>query len=129
MATTVCSKCTDLWNWYAMYSNGIRQVECLGEYHNVYADIELSKVVTIGWEPSKTNMDGISMDMPSLEFVPVFFRRRLRGVNLDDNEISELPTIHGLGWETKEQDGRTSGTYTFLLADGSIITSSDRNSI
>lgn len=124
MKPETCTQCVDKYTWLAKYADGGYLEECTESNHRVYADLDLANVVCISWGPN-----GVSMEKPGVSYIPVLFRRRMRGVNLVDEEIVSLPTIHGLGWEYTQNNGSTSGTYMFLFDDGSVLTSTDRNAV
>jgi hypothetical protein len=128
ITTRTCTNCKDRWNWVAVYKDGARLYECNGSNaldHHVYADIELDRVETLGWLPVNGELPAVFLPSRPGELArPVLFRRRLIELQVYETVTTPRVTIHGLGWESDIEN-----KYMFLMSDGSVIHSTNKNAV
>ena len=120
---TDCSECVDQWVWEAAYRDGTRLYECNGTGHHVFADIDLDALESLTWVPrARADLPRLSVAIEA-GMRPILFRRRLLELSLSGAEVGRQ-TIHCLGWKRNGTE-----SFTFMFADGSLLTTANRNAV
>lgn len=124
-----CTACTDAWTWVAAYRDGSRLDECDGyETHHVFADIDLDALERLTWVPRHVGLPPLSVRIDEPGMRPILFRRRLLELSLSGAEVGR-ETIHCLGWKRTLPSGGCVESFTFMFADGSLLTTPNRNAV
>lgn len=131
--TGICASCKERWNWVAFYKDGGSLRECDGSgTHRVYADIDQSRVTIIEWQPIDGMLTTPSLRVsrfPQRSATLVLFRRHLIEMQMGGGPSIAHPTIHGLGREWVAANGEPKGEYWFIMDDGSVVMSEDKNAV
>jgi hypothetical protein len=110
--------------WLIEYKDQSQLQECYGDCsdHKIYGDVDLPNVLAISWLDTPA-ITPVRIEIPSM-CTAAFFRRESLGIDPNTRTTRELPTIYCLGFERD-----SAGYYVFILPDGRIVNSYDRNSV
>lgn len=118
----VPTKQWDAYTWGVLYTDDTCMAEYDREEGRGFAEVDHARVKELLLLSVQGEISHV-MRVPQ-DATPVFFRRRSIAINLMQEESSQRPTVHCIGWKRGNET-----VYLFISDDGSTLLTNDLQAV